>query len=120
MINHYKLNPNISIELLKELGFNDGGWMSNIENPKMMYMTLLSNDIELYIEINIDTFDFDEYENIFIFDNNFGQPFYPFYKESDDSNFVREIRENYNRVMDSFVSKGLLTKEKNKIKKKTI
>lgn len=117
MINHYKLNPNISIERLEELGFKNGGWMPNIENPKMMFMGLLTNDIELYIEINTNTFNFDDHENIFILDNNFGQPYYPFYNENDDSNYVRCVRDSYNRIMDSLEKNGLF--EKVKTKKKT-
>lgn len=124
MINHYKLNPNISIERLEELGFKHGGWMPNIENPKMMFLSLLTSDIELYIEINTNTFDFDEDENIFILDNNFGQPYYPFHNENDYSDYVRYVRECYNRIMDSLANQGLFEKakkkEKRKIKKKTI
>lgn len=119
MINHYKLNPNISIERLEELGFKSGGWMPNIESPKMMFMGLLTSDIELYIEINTNTFEFDEYENIFILDNNFGQPYYPFYKENDDSNYVRSARDSYNRIMDSLANNGLFIKTKGRAKKKT-
>ena len=119
MINHYRLNPNISIERLEELGFKSGGWMPNIESPKMMFMGLLTSDIELYIEINTNTFEFDEYENIFILDNNFGQPYYPFYNENDDSNYVRSARDSYNRIMDSLTNDGLFEKARGRAKKKT-
>ena len=42
-------------------------------------MSPLIDEIELNIEINTDTLEFDENENIFILDDTFGQAYFPFY-----------------------------------------
>ena len=51
-IKHYKLNENISIDFLKSLGFRDGGFFSEIENPKMNYYQRLDGDNEFHFEYN--------------------------------------------------------------------
>lgn len=117
--NHYDLNPNITIEKLEEVGFKQGGWMSNIEQPKMSYMSPIVKNIELYIEINTDTFEFDEDENIFIWDDNFGQAYYPFYNDTKIA-FAARVKSAYNDKMDSLVDEGIFTKVESKVKKKTI
>lgn len=118
-INHYELNPNVTVEKLKEIGFKQGGWMSNVKKPKMSYMNPLVKNIELYIEINTDTFEFDEDENIFIWDDNFGQAYYPFYNDTEIA-FASRVKRAYNDKMDSLVDQGLFEKVNVKTKKKTV
>lgn len=118
-INHYELDPTISIEKLEKIGFKHGGWMSNIPSPKMSYVRPLVKDIELCIEINTDTFDFDDGENIFIWDDNFGQAYYPFY-DSSEFGVASRVKRAYNDKMDSLVDEGLFKKANVKVKKKTM
>ena len=119
-INHYKLNPNVTIEKLEEIGFRPGGWMPNIKEPKMMYMSLLYKEIELFIEINTNTFEFDDYENVFVFDDDYGQAYYPFYHDQAEFDYALKVKRAYNDKMDSLVDEGLLNKVNVKTKKKTI
>ena len=118
--NHYELNPDITIDKLKEIGFKQGGWMSNIEKPKMSYVRPLVEDIELCIEINTNTFDFNEDENIVVIDDNFCQAYFPFYNEDATFEYALKVKRAYNDKMDSLVDEGLLTKVKTKTKKKTM
>ena len=120
MINRYELNQDVNIQKLEECGFRPGGWMPGIHVPKMMYMCPLIDEIELYIEINTNTFDFNDFYNIFIFDGNFGQAYYPFYDVYSDFEFLRNVRNRYNEEMDKLVDKGLFKKISEKTKKKTI
>ena len=118
-ISHYQLNPSVTIGKLEEIGFKHGGWMSNIKEPKMSYIRPLVKDIELCIEINIDTFEFDDEENVFIWDDNFGQAYYPFYTKS-EIDFAVKVKRAYNDKMDSLVDEGLLERTGVKVKKKTM
>ncbi len=118
-INHYELREDVTIEKLREIGFHNGGWMPNIREPKMMYMIPLYREIELYIEINIATFEFNDYDNTFIIDDDFGQSYYPFYDDKSESEYTLKVKKAYNKKMDSLVKKGLLNKIEPKIKKKT-
>ena len=118
--NHYELNPDVTVDKLKEAGFKDGGWMSNIKEPKVSYMRPLIDEIELNIEINTDTLEFDENENIFILDDTFGQAYFPFYNENTDIEFALRVKRDYNKRMDALVEEGVFTKVKTKTKKKTM
>lgn len=118
-INHYRLNPSVTIGKLEEIGFKHGGWMANIPGPKMSYIRPLVKDIELCIEINVDTYDFNDEDNIFIWDDNFGQAYYPFYDKNECA-FSIKIKKAYNDKMDSLVDEGLLLKTGIKVKKKTM
>ena len=116
--NHYKLNENVTVEKLKEAGFKEGGWMSNIKGPKLAYMRPLIDEIELNIEINTDTLEFDENENIFIFDDTFGQAYFPFYNEDTTIEFAVKVKRDYNKRMDALAEEGIFTKVNEKVKKK--
>lgn len=116
--NHYQLNPNVTVEKLEEVGFTEGGWMANIQGPKVAYMRPLIDEIELNIEINTDTLEFDEDENIFILDDTFGQAYFPFYNENTDIEFTLKVKRNYNKRMDSLVEEGIFNKVNEKVKKK--
>ena len=108
-IKHYKLNENISIDFLKSLGFRDGGFFSEIENPKMNYYQRLDGDIEFHFEINTNTFEFNDFDNILILDDSFCQPYQPFYdKQEKVFPYCAKIRKKYNELMDDFIKKGLL------------
>lgn len=117
--NHYELNNGITVEKLKEVGFKDGGWMRNIQEPKVSYRQPLIDEIELYIEINTDTLEFDENENIFVLDDTFNQAYFPFYNENTNVEFAVKVKRDYNRRMDALVEEGIFTKVNEKVKKKT-
>ena len=110
-IKRYTLNDNISINKLKKNGFKEGGFIKEIPIPKYFYNEFLVYDIELHIEIAINsdgTFTFDDYNNIYVIDDNFGQPYYPFYSDNHEFEVLNKVITRYNQVMDKFVEKGIL------------
>ena len=126
IIKRYKLNENLTKEKLLKNGFKEGGFLKEIPYPKYYYYKLLTDDIELHIEINenIDkTLNFDD-NNIVILDNNFCQPYYPFYENENGFLYLNKVIIEYNKCMDNLVSKGILIEKKlekeNDIKKLTI
>ena len=114
-IKKYELNDKITIKKLKKNKFKEGGFMKNIPYPKYYYNRYLSYNIEFHIEISVNpdgTFTFDDFDNIVVLDDNFCQPYYPFYENDIDFPILNKIIMEYNKVMDEFVKKGIL-KEKN-------
>lgn len=112
-INHYKIKDNVTKELLLSHLFREGGFMNEVEKPKLFYIANLIDDIELHIEINTNTLKFDDYDNVLILDDMCGQPYYPFYEKSDRvCPGVAKIREKYNEEMDKLCDFGILEKIK--------
>lgn len=110
-INHYKIKEGVTKELLLSHSFRDGGFINEIEKPKFFYTVNLINDIELHIEININTLKFDDYDNVLILDDMFGQPYYPFYEKSDRViPQIAKVRKRYNEEMDKLCNLNILEK----------
>jgi len=110
-IKKYKLNNNLTESNLKEVGFRPGGWMSSIEEPKLSYTKVLIEDIELHIEVSINNgkvTNFDDYKNIYVIDDNYGQPYTPFYNSNVIFPYLNKVILRYNEEMDKLVSKGIL------------
>ena len=86
-IKNYKLTEDISIEKIKEIGFKKGGFMKEIPSPKYTYRKSLLDEIELCIEISVNednSLSFDDFNNILVLDEDFCQPYIPFYDEKVD------------------------------------
>ena len=110
-IKRYELSDNISIEQLKKAGFRNGGWISEIKEPKIQYTRLLIDEIELHIEVSLideEVSSFDDFHNIWIIDNDFCQPYSPFYDSTADFPYLNRVISRYNKEMDKLVSKGIL------------
>ena len=122
-IKRYELAPNITKEILLENGFKEGGSQSDIPEPKISYSCVLHGDIDLHIEIhtpNDKKIEFDDFNNILIYDEEAGQPYFPFYNDI-QFKFLLKIINRYNKKMDQLVDQGIfIEKEKNKQKIKTI
>lgn len=122
IIKRYVLDDSVNIDKLVGNHFTEGGFISEIPSPKYSYSSYLVGDIEIHIEIaiNLDgTLFFDDCDSIYIIDDYFGQPYYPFYNETFDNKFVNKVIIRYNQFMDDFVKKGIfkqlnLDKEQNK------
>lgn len=113
-IKKYELSDKITIKKLKKNNFKEGGFMKDIPSPKYYYNKNLIDDIELHIEININpdgTFNFDDFDNIIVLDDNFCQPYYPFYESKEVFSFLNKVIKEYNKTMDELVEKGIF-KEK--------
>ena len=126
IIKRYVLNDNVNVEKLVSNYFSAGGFMKEIPSPKYSFSHYLIDEIEINIEIAVNSdgsLYFDDYDSIYIIDDNFGQPYYPFYNEKFDNPFINKVIVKYNEFMDEFVKKGILKelvleKEDNKELKK--
>lgn len=110
----YELNDNVTLENLLNNNFKEGGFMKEIPSPKYYYYKRLIDDIELYIEVNIngnEITNFDDINNILVIDDSFCQPYYPFYEGKKEFDFLNKVIKKYNEAMDELVEKGIL-KEK--------
>ena len=110
-IKGYTLSDNMTINKLKKNGFKEDDFINKIPTPKYYYNEFLVYDIELHIEIAVNsdgTFNFDDIDNIYVIDDNFGQPYYPFYSDNHEFGFLNKVIFRYNQVMDKFVEKGIL------------
>lgn len=120
-IKRYDLVPNITKEQLLEAGFIEGGIESYILNPKVSYRCNLYENIDLYMEIStVSTkqIKFNDYKNIFVFDNIKKEPYFPFYKGI-ESEYTSRVIEEYNNKMNYFKEIGIFEeKVKQKVKKK--
>lgn len=112
-IKKYVLNETVTEEVLKSCGFkykNDGSVLG-INTPLYYFFKYLIDDIELHIEISINqdkTLSFDDFDNVLLLDDDFCQPYHPFYKEEVDTPFINEVIQKYNEAMDELVNEGIL------------
>ena len=110
-IKRYNINDNLTENDLKKIGFRPSGWIPNIEEPKMNYTRKLLDDIELHIEVSLNNgkvIDFDDYKNIYVMDDKFGQPYTPFYNSDVIFPYLYKVITRYNEEMDELVSQGIL------------
>ncbi|MBR5662494.1 MAG: hypothetical protein IKX00_02440 [Bacilli bacterium] len=117
-IKEYTLNENLTEETLKSNGFkyNNEGSVTTAKLPLYFYYKYIEDEIELFVEIGIKedgTFMFDTFDNVLVLDDDFCQPYHPFYRDDVDTPFVNKVIEKYNEAMDELVSMGIL-KEKTK------
>lgn len=114
-IKKYVLNGNVELETLYGAGFIK----KQIENYNLFRLSLLqflTNNILLRMDIIVDgeTYLFDDSENIYIYDNNIGDLYHPFYMCNEYSTELAEIINKYNSFMDNLVENNILIKEKHK------
>ena len=113
-IKKYGLKENITEEDLKKCGFTYSidGSIKKITTPRYFYFKYLIDEIELFVEIGINedgTFTFDDFDTVMVLDDDFCQPYTPFYKEDADFPFSNSVIIKYNEAMDELVSKGILS-----------
>lgn len=106
-IKQYKLKPNVTKKDLFKAGFKEGGWQKKFKDPKVSYYAILVDEIELHIEIETDTMEFNCIDNVLVLDADFCQPYTPFYGES-KSKYLNDVIRNYNIIMDNLVHKDIL------------
>ena len=115
-INHYKLKPNITREDLISYGLKEGGnWvLPEADLFKTGYFQYRYLEYSITIAINSSTMKFDDCDNVLILDEDFGQPYSPFYKYygKNVANFeyLENVIKKYNEWMDSL---EFLEKENN-------
>lgn len=106
-IKQYKLKPNITKEDLIKAGFKEGGWQKQFKEPKVSYYTKLIDSIGLYIEMETNPIQFNCFNNVLVLDEEFCQPYIPFYNSDYIFNFLSKVIKKYNYEMDILVAKGI-------------
>lgn len=118
----FVINSNVTISKLEEVGFKKGGWINGVNEPRYYINDNILDEIDIHIEISIvdNNINFDDLKNVYIIDENFGQPYTPFYESEFGFKFLNNVIDNYNKYMNNLVNKGILQekiKEKDLVKK---
>ena len=119
IVNKYKMKPGISMDdILNELREKNlpigthGTYIS--KDAKYSTFKHLIDDIEVCIAFPEDLSVWDDFDHILVMDDNFGQPYYPFYKiEEKQFPFVLNVAGCYNKFMDtlSFLEKENINRQ---------
>ena len=104
-INKYRIKEGTTIEdILKELKAKDipnaegGSWVN--KNAYHVFWKVLVSSIEVDIALPKDLSEWDDFDYVLVMDDDFGQPYTPFYgKESFHA--LLNIIGHYNKFMDS-------------------
>lgn len=111
-VKRYELNDNVTVDMLEKNGFRECGFIDAITKPKYYYSQYLSLNVYVQIEIavkNDETLYFDDYISVSVIEDNFGQPYYPFYDKDQDFDYLNSIIDKYNSIMDKFMEGGIFT-----------
>ena len=110
IIKRYKLKDGVSYAKLKLAGARPGG--SWINKNALYYCSYpMIDSITLDISFGGDLQAWDDFNNVLVVDDDFGQPFSPFYaknespilegSQDDKTSFLSQVIEKYNQIMDS-------------------
>ncbi len=117
-MNRYKMKPGTTIADIENCAnenrwlFNQGGTWISKDSEHFLSIPLcdrdlkdICTDISLEIAFPHDLEKWDDFENILVMDELFGQPFNPFYKHMDHPEEppyprLKAVIEKYNEVMD--------------------
>lgn len=109
-INRYKLKPNITTSDLIALNAREGGIWINKESKlflsKYFYYKPYEFEFSIGISFKDNIHDWNDFDNILVLDEDFGQPYTPFYGDNfgeDVINFpcLEFVIEKYNEYMNS-------------------
>jgi len=115
LIMGYKLNPSVCKEQLLENKFRVGSWRHG-DSADEWYSKwwILQDEIGMTVHINITTKQWDEFEDTDVIDEDFGQPYGPFYhcyyNGAQTFECVDRVIEAYHKRMDALVDLGILIK----------
>lgn len=113
-IKRYRLVSNHEglVDKLKKLGFSEGTFLSRYQEKKVMSKNFFfPNDMSLHIVINVETFEYDDFEDNLVIDEDFGQPYGPFYdvdNVTEQHVGLKKVIKAYNRAMDTLVDAGIM------------
>lgn len=108
-IKRYKMKNGTTEETIRQcLGRrlkNGGTWIS--ENAKTFALFPLYEDVSVHIAFPEDLSKWDDYNNVLVLDEEFGQPYTPFYAYIDERKpdwfevfpFLERVVQEYNRAM---------------------
>ena len=108
MIKRYKLKDGLTHEFLIENGCKEGGRFVHPDGIFHIYRNLVDS-IELDIAFPADLSEWNDYDYILVLDDDFGQPYTPFYNYyarmritgAKPGPYVRKVVTAYNKIMDS-------------------
>lgn len=111
----YKLNPDVSTDDLMRNKFKPGSWRHGDSNDEWYSKSYgLYDEIDLTVHINMTTKDWDEFEDTDVIDDDWGQPYSPFYdciyNGCEKFDFISRVIEAYYKRMDILVDSGILVK----------
>ena len=106
----FVLNHNITIDKLEEVGFKKGGWINGVDTPKYYINGNLLNNFDIHLEITTldDEMVFDDSNNVYVIDEDFGQPYTPFYECEVGFKVLNMVIDKYNEFMSNLVNEGVL------------
>ena len=109
-MNRYKMKPGTTISDIEKyaeennLGFNTSGtWVS--DDAEYVLRIGLEATILLAIAFPKDLEKWDDFKHVLVLDEDFGQPYVPFYKQLENPNrkpflYLKSVIEEYNKKMD--------------------
>lgn len=109
-IKRYKLKNDITKDELLSYGFKLGGsWINkdaDIFISKNFYFKKSDFEFSINIALDSNTLDFDDFDNVLVIDEDFGQPYTPFYDYFDenvsDFKVLEYVINCYNTTMDGY------------------
>ncbi len=104
-IKRYDMSDVVDLKVLINSGFKA------VEPSVYCYHCVLYDDIELFVRFYIQddgSLLFDDYSNVQVIDDNYGQYYTPFYESKKPFHFLNIIIFKYNEAMDSLVLQGVL------------
>ena len=124
IIKRYELDDHLTLEKMDKSEFVRLNPTDERPTVSYYYSRELCDSVEVQITIypfeHILHDEFDETENIVVYDTYYKRIFEPFYDEERDYPFVNDLIKEYNRTMDSLVEKGIFKEKKlkeNKVQK---
>ena len=106
IIHRYKLKDGATIEKItkefrkRHIPLKSGGTYIN-KNAAYCTFKNLADDISVNIAFPEDLSEWDDFEYVLVLDENFGQPYTPFYESKEPFMFLLNVIGRYNKFMDS-------------------
>lgn len=109
-IKRFKLKDNVTRDDLISLGFRSGGsWIkkdAELFLSRCYYRKKTDFEYSIGIAFSSDIQDWNDFDNVLVLDEDFGQPYTPFYgdnygKDITDFPVLEDVISNYNKFMSS-------------------
>ena len=108
----FKLKDNITLDEIKKevkkkhISFADNGMWVHKDSVFVIWVTI-ADDITLNVAFPENLSKWNDFDFILLLDEDFGQPYVPFYESKKDFPFLNKVKINYNRFLSnlSFMEK---------------
>ena len=97
----FRLKPNVTMDLIKACGFKPGGdgWIH--KDAVVFKSWKLNEDISLNIAFPDNLGEWNDFDFVLVLDEEFGQPYTPFYEAKKHFEFLDRVIKRYNAIMTS-------------------